>query len=109
MTRRICDRVYVELEAELFSYSSTLTAFIENISEFGMYAKVASGNNIDSDNPQLYINLRLQLPSGKSLNLNCNKIWSYKNTENSLIERMGFQIIDPPDEYRNFYHIMSTG
>ena len=109
MTRRICDRIYVELEAEHFSYSSTLTAFIENISEFGMYAKVASGNNIDSDNPHSCINLKLQLPSGNSLNLNCNKIWSHKNTANSLIERMGFLIIDPPDEYRDFYHIMSTG
>jgi len=108
VTRRICDRIYVGLEAELFSYSSAHTAFIENISEYGMYAKVASDNNIDIDNPHLRINLRLQLPSGNSLRLNCIKIWSNKNTASSLIERIGFQIIDPPDEYRDFYHIISA-
>jgi len=109
VTRRICDRIFVGLEAELFSYSSTHTAFIENISEYGMYAKVASDNNIDSSNPHLCINLRLQLPHGNSLRLNCKKIWSYKNTANSLIERIGFQIINPPGEYIDFYQIMSAG
>ena len=109
VTRRMCNRIDVGLEAELFSYSSTHTAFIENISEYGMYAKVASDRNIFSDNLHVCINLKLQFKSGKLFNLNCNKIWSYKNTAHSLIERMGFQIIDPPDEYLDFYHKLSAG
>ncbi len=108
MTRRLCDRVFVGLEGELFSYSSIHTAFIENISEYGVYAKVASDNNIDSSNSQKYINLKLQHPSGNYMKLKCMKIWSFKNTASSLIERIGFQVIDPPDEYRNFYHILSA-
>ena len=108
MTRRICDRIYVGLEAELFSFSSSHTAFIENISEYGMYAKLASDNNLDNNSQHLCINLRLKLPSGNSLKLNCKRVWSYKNTANSLIERIGFQVIDPPDDYKNFYHIMSA-
>ena len=107
MTRRICNRIYVGLEAELFSYSSSHTAFIENISEYGMYVKVASDNNIDSNNSDSCLKLKLQLPSGNSLKLKCMRVWSYKNTANSLIERIGFQVIDPPDEYRDFYNILS--
>jgi hypothetical protein len=107
VTRRIYNRIYVGLEAEFFSISSAHTAFIENISEYGMYAKVASDRNIDNNTPPSCINLRLQLPAGNSLKLNCKKVWSSKNTANSLIERIGIQIIDPPDEYRDFYHLLS--
>jgi len=107
--RRMYNRIDVGLEAELFSYSSTHTAFVENISEYGMFAKVASDRNIVSDDLHFCINLKLQLQSGKFFNLKCNKIWSYKNTAHSLIQRMGFQIIDPPDEYVDFYQILSAG
>ena len=106
MTRRICDRIFVGLEGELFLHSSTNTVFIENISEYGLYAKVASDNNTDNHNSHFCINLKHQLLPNKSLRLNCNKIWSFKNTASSLIERIGFQIIDPPDEYRELYHII---
>jgi hypothetical protein len=109
VTRRIYNRIDVGLEAELFSFSSTHTAFIENISEYGLYAKVARDRNVVSDNQHSCINLKLQLQSGNFFNLKCNRIWSCKNTAHSLIERMGFQIIDPPDEYIDFYHKLSAG
>jgi len=105
----MCNRIYVELEAELFSYYSTHTAFIENISEYGMYVKVISDKNTVSGNPNLYITLRLKLQSDNLLELNCKKIWSHKTTANSLIERMGLQIINPPDEYKDFYQTISAG
>ena len=71
-----------------------------------MYAKVASDNNIEYHDSHFSLNLKHYLLPGKSLKLNCNKIWSFKNTASSLIERIGFQIIDPPDEYRDLYHII---
>ena len=106
MNRRTCNRIFVGLEGELFLYSSTNPVFIENISEYGMYAKVASDNKLDNHNPHVSINLKHQLLPDNYLNLKCKKIWSIKNTASSLIERIGFQIIDPPDEYRDLYHII---
>ena len=101
MKKRIGKRINIGLDAEFGSSCSALT---ENISEGGIYVKIAYTEPSGSIKPGTTLKLVIELPSGKLLDLNCKKIWSTKNTSNSLIEHIGVKIINPPDEYIYFYH-----
>lgn len=107
MLSRVSKRIPVALDAELLTYHGSYAAFIGNISEDGIYAKVAYTKNDNNLNFDTYLNLELKTPSGQELNLNCKKVWSSKNTSNSLIEQVGVKIIDPPQEFRKFISIIS--
>lgn len=103
MNKRAYERIPVALEAELIIFNKSYAAFVENISPDGMYAKVAYiqvTKNLTIDMP---VNLRFKIPQGKMLTLKCREKWADKNTANSLIERIGVEIINPPKEYRTFY------
>jgi hypothetical protein len=109
MAERIYKRVPVNIEVRIVSCNVSYTAFVRNISENGIHAKMASiepGEFILSESD---IYLILPLPAGDTVNLNCKKKWSYKNTSNSYIENIGAEIIDPPREYEKYYRTISAG
>lgn len=101
MKKRVGKRINIGLHTELGSSCMALT---ENISEGGIYVKIASTESTTNIRPGARVDLAIELPSGKLLNLSCKKVWSNKNTSNSLIEHIGVEIINPPDEYKYFYH-----
>ncbi len=107
MTDRVFRRILVNIEAEIISYRESYTAFIMNISEYGVHVKVAIIEPAQYPKSETDVDLKFQLPSGETINLYCRKKWAYKNTPNSFIENVGIEIIDPPDEYRNFFRVMS--
>jgi len=98
--KRIGKRIPIGLDA---AFDSSCMALTENISETGIYIKMACTEPASAIEPGTMVSMVIELPSGKMLNLNCRNIWSSKNSSNSLIEHMGFEIINPPDEYRYFY------
>jgi len=86
------------------AFDACCMALTENISESGIYVKIACTETTATIRPGALMSLALELPSGKLLNLTCKKVWSNKNTRNSLIEHIGVEIINPPDEYKFFCH-----
>jgi len=104
MEGRIRKRIPVLLDGELVSRSGNCTAIINNISKNGLYAKIAASeteNNIPIDLNIFF--LKIQLPIGELVNLNCTKKWSYQNSSGSLIEHIGIEVIAPPQEYTIYY------
>ncbi|KPJ98399.1 MAG: hypothetical protein AMK71_11470 [Nitrospira bacterium SG8_35_4] len=101
MNKRVKKRINIGLDA---AFGSSCMALTENISEGGIYVKIACTETAANIRPGAMVNLALELPSGKLLTLKCKKVWSNKNTSNSLIEHIGVEIINPPDEYKFFYH-----
>lgn len=101
-------RIPVALDAELVSSNVKYPAFIENISEDGIYAKIAYTETSKNLSLETSIHLIFRVHSGEMLNLMCRKKWTERNTSNSLVERIGVEIIDPPEEYREFISIVSS-
>ena len=106
-TRRNCNRIPVNLDAELVYGNTTCYAFIENISKFGIYVKITCIESTLNDKPDAMVNVKFKIPSGQVLNILCEERWSKKNIETSLIEQVGMKIIDAPQEYMNFYQSVS--
>jgi len=99
--KRVKKRINIGLDAE---FGSSCTALTGNISEGGIYVKIACTESVSNIRPGERMNLALALPSGKLLNLTCKKVWSNKISPDSFIEHIGVEIINPPDEYKYFYH-----
>ncbi|MHA2101697.1 MAG: hypothetical protein ACW99A_23870, partial [Candidatus Kariarchaeaceae archaeon] len=57
--------------------------------------------------PDTTVNLKFKLPSGQFLHLDCKIIWSNKNVSESLIEHIGLEVINPPQEYNYYYQVIS--
>jgi hypothetical protein len=82
MIARGYKRIPVALDAELVSSNVNYPAFIENISEDGIYAKIAYTETTKNLNLETSIHLRFQAHSGEMLNLMCRKKWAERNTKN---------------------------
>jgi hypothetical protein len=90
MKKRAGKRINIGLYTE---FGSSCTALTENISEGGIYVKIASTESTTNIRPGARMDLAIELPSGKLLNLSSKKVWSNKNTYNSLIKHIGVEII----------------
>lgn len=101
MERRRSKRVTVNLKAERISCTENCSVFIENLSESGIYIITAPGKE-STYIPGAGLDLELELNSGKTINLNCNVKWAYKNSPEDKTSSVGLEIIDPPFEYKEF-------
>ncbi|KPK36388.1 MAG: hypothetical protein AMK70_02360 [Nitrospira bacterium SG8_35_1] len=101
MERRTSDRVVVNLKAERISCIENCSVFIENLSENGIYMITAPSRK-NSFTPGTELELELELSTEKSINLNCNVKWAYKNEHDDLTHSVGLEIIEPPQEYKDF-------
>ena len=104
MEGRIRKRIHVLLDGELISRSGNCSAIINNLSENGIYVKIPISER-EKNYPldlKLFF-LKLQLPTGDIVNLNCNKKWSYQISPGSLIEHIGIEVINPPEQYKKYY------
>jgi len=107
LKKRRSRRISVDLEAELISYNTRYSAFIENISEHSICAKIAHHKTTEEFKRKPRVYLKLRLPSGHVIHLNGKTIWSDKNTPHSLIGHIAVEIVNPPQEYTLFYRAMS--
>lgn len=95
-------KLSVCLEGELIFSDGRYEAFVENISEDGMYISIAHIMNKDHIRSKSKLYLKVRLPSGQMILLNCREKWSERNTPHSLIARIGMEIINPPEEFIQF-------
>ncbi len=101
MERRSARRLVVNLKAERLSCTKNCSVFIENLSDTGIYMITAPSKSLDYE-PGRKLLLKLELATGKTLNLQCNVKWSYDNSPEDLTNSVGLEIINPPDEYMKF-------
>ncbi len=101
MERRGNERLVVNLKAERLSCSKNCSVFIENLSDTGIYMITAPSKNSEYE-PGRNLLIKLELSSGKTLNLECKVKWSYDNSPEDLTNSVGLEILDPPEEYKNF-------
>ena len=103
MGGRILNRIPVLLDGELISNGWNCAAIINNISENGIFAKIPLHEREKNHSLDLYFfSLKLQFPTGDLVNLNCEKKWSYKHSPGSLIEHIGIEVINPPQQYKKY-------
>jgi hypothetical protein len=105
MVGRISKRIPVVLDGELISNNRNCTAIINNISENGIFAKIPLQEREKKHSLDLnFFSLKLQLPTGDLVNLNCTKKWSFQHSSGSLIEHIGMEVIDPPQQYKIYFN-----
>ncbi|MEW6601852.1 MAG: PilZ domain-containing protein [Nitrospirota bacterium] len=107
MSDRLYRRVRVNIDAEIITYNVPYPAFISDISERGIHLKIANMGPSKLSKPETKVDLKFRLPSGETIKLFCRGKWSCKNTSKSVIENIGVEVIDPPDEYKEFCRLMS--
>jgi len=104
MEGRIRKRIPVLLDGELITSSGNCNAIINNISKNGVYVKIPI-SEIEKSFPidwKIFF-LKLQLPNGDHVNLNCTKKWSYQISPGSMIEHIGIEVVAPPQQYKEYY------
>ena len=106
MERRNTKRLVVNLKAERLSCTKNCSVFIENLSDTGIYMITAPSKNKDYE-PGRKLMLKLELATGKTLNLQCYVKWTYDNAPEDLTNSVGLEILNPPDEYRNFINTLN--
>jgi hypothetical protein len=79
--------------------------FIMNLSDDGIYAVATPTKTATDFIPGNLLKVKLQNNSGETLNLNCEVKWlhTYKTSPHDLTNGMGIEIIDTPQEYRDFF------
>ncbi|UCF86672.1 MAG: PilZ domain-containing protein [Nitrospiraceae bacterium] len=102
MEKRAFRRTPVRIEAELVSDYLNFAAFIGNISASGIYIITIHTEDRMDFAEETPLELKFQIPSGAMLRIQCIKRWSSTITANSLLGRMGMEIIDPPAEYSEY-------
>jgi hypothetical protein len=102
MEKRAFQRTPVRIEAELISDYLNFAAFIGNLSASGIYIITIHTEDRMDFTQETPLELKFQIPSGEMLSLHCKKRWSNTITPNSLLGRMGMEIIDPPAEYSEY-------
>lgn len=103
MERRFFDRKTVHLKAERLSGDESNAVFIKNISEHGLHVITTPVETADKFPPDTFFDLRFQLSSGETIELQCIVRWAYQNDPpDDLTSSVGIEIIDPPARYKEF-------
>ncbi len=103
MEKRRHKRVIDNLDAEIVAGDITYAGIIMNLSEDGCYMVTATSNKDVGLGNYSKLKLKCKLPSGKSLNMNCEVKWfQTKTSPYGTSLSMGMEIINPPLKYKKF-------
>jgi hypothetical protein len=102
MDARLSGRVIVDLPAEIICGERRYAGSIENLSVEGAYVVTAPLKSPSGISPDAIIEMRIHLPSGEKLNLNCKIKWSYLTPPHGYTNSIGLEILDPPPEYKEY-------
>ena len=102
-------RYNVNLVSIVSSDATSYAGFIKNASEEGLaYQTYYFDSTLKKISTKEIIDLMLKMPSGETLNLNCEIKWSFILDSpwplplNYSTFNMGMKIIDPPLKYREY-------
>lgn len=102
-SRKLTARTPVRLKAKINSGGKTYPGFIQNVSESGIGYFIESAIKVEKDfTPKKMIELTFQIPSGETLNLDCEIIWCSRKSPDDERLTIGIKIIKPPQKYKKF-------
>ncbi|MEW6601973.1 MAG: PilZ domain-containing protein [Nitrospirota bacterium] len=106
MIKRKAKRKDVHLQAWLYAGERYYAGTIENISVDGIYVQFITAPTESAKDflPVSQFRLELQLPSGTKLAINCESRWIniYITPPDSIVNRLGIQLIDSPQELKDY-------
>lgn len=93
-------RILVNLKTEFISDGKRYDGIIRNLSEDGIM--VSTDTKVDIS-PETKVEIKYNLPSKETLNIYCKVRWyTIKNSSQDFKFSMGLEIINPPQEYKEF-------
>jgi hypothetical protein len=104
--KRTYKRITANLEGVLLNDNISYVAFIRNFSEHGLNTIVTPLKTSVNFILQEKIDLKLNIPSGKTINLHCRKRWSHDISLSRLTKNIGVEIIEPPIMYIEFINTL---
>jgi hypothetical protein len=108
-SRKLTARTPVNLTAKIVSKGETHPGFIQNVSEDGIGYLLESVFEVDKDfAPKKKLSINLQIPSGETLNLNCEIIWCSRKSPDDKRLSIGLKIIKPSQKYKKFAKKLKT-
>lgn len=104
MEKRRFKRINFQLNAEVTLNGKSYKGFVENLSEKGLFKIIDIEDDLTNIVPGSTLEVKLYLPSGKKLNLECNIVWAQIDTKLPRVSKynMGLEILSPPPEYTEF-------
>jgi hypothetical protein len=102
MEKRAFQRISVRLDGSFYSHDTSCIAYIRNVSPLGVNAIIAPMHCTAGFAEETKQELKIHTPSGETITLNCIRKWSYSISPQGLTKEIGFEIIDPPIQYKNF-------
>jgi len=108
-SRKLTARTPVRLKAKIISGGETYPGSIQNVSESGLGYFIESVIKVEKDfAPKKIVALSFQIPSGETLNLDCEIIWCSRKTPDDKRLTIGIRIIKPPQKYKKFSKNLKT-
>jgi hypothetical protein len=108
-SRKLTERTPVRLKAKIISGDEIYPGFIQNVSESGIRYFIESVIKAEKDFvPKKMIELNFKLPSGETVNLDCEIIWSSRKTPDDKDLIIGIKILKPPQKYKKFVKKLKT-
>ncbi|MBI5055142.1 MAG: PilZ domain-containing protein [Nitrospirae bacterium] len=98
-------RTFTNIKAELITGVKNYEGYIMNLSDDGIYVETAPTNTATDFIPGNSPKVKFKSYSGETLILKCEVEWLHvqKAVPDGLINRMGLEIIDPPQAYRDLF------
>ena len=108
-SRKLTARTPVNLKAQIISNGETYHGLIQNVSEGGIGYLIESVFEVYRDfAPRKILQVNLRIPSGETLNLNCEIIWCSRKTPDDKRVTIGLKIINPPQKYKKLVKKLKT-
>jgi hypothetical protein len=102
MERRRSKRKTIRLAVEIILGSVRCPGFIENLSVNGLFMRTSPEQTSIDVIPGTTFEIQLQHATGKTMDLHCRALWSYKNPPHGETHSIGMEIINPSPEYTAF-------
>ncbi|MHA2219434.1 MAG: PilZ domain-containing protein [Candidatus Hodarchaeales archaeon] len=102
MIKRAYERIPVKLEGIFISNDTNCIAYIRNVSAFGVNAIITPLNCATDFLKEANYELIIHISSGETIKLNCLRKWSSSISPQGLTKEVGLEIIDPPNQYKEF-------
>ena len=102
MEQRHSKRVIVDMDAMLISRSLNYKGVIINFADDGICMNVDVAQNLCQLLNGMLFEVKFELFSGETINLQCEVIRTHRKTADSPENMVGMKIINQPPEYRAF-------
>ena len=105
MEKRRHNRFFISLHAKVIADGKSFDGVIENVSDEGVASTITTHLKADQDfSPHKIVELSFQLPTGESINMNCEVRWFLRPSSNNSSVMLGLHVEDAPQSYKDWIH-----